>query len=188
MNSKRLTTDNPSGCTESMLNNVYAKDGSIVIRSTEDDRKDVDLCEYIAEKCNCNYSADDIAEWDCGDCQLCPYGIMYAACIQAAELRERLKQYEDKDEQGLFLDLPCRAGDTVYSYCERFNCVLAYEVEDIHIDKEQTSYFATAFDYSPSYFGEYLDEINFTDEQFHKTVFLTREEAEKALEKLRNEK
>lgn len=104
------------------------------------------------------------------------------------ELKEKFKEscnklaeLEDKLENGTLIDLPCKVGDTVYSYCERFNCVLAYEVEDIHIDKEQTSYFATAFDYSPSCFGEYLDEINFTDEQFHKTVFLTREEAEKAL-------
>lgn len=83
---KRLTTDNPNGCTESMLNNIYAKDGRVVIRFTEDNRKDVDLCQYIAEKCKCNYSADGIMELGCGDCQMCPYGTMYAACIQSAEL------------------------------------------------------------------------------------------------------
>lgn len=111
---KRLTADNASGCTERMLNNIYAKNGRVVIRFTEDDRKDVDLCKYIAEKCKCNYSSDDIMEFGCGDCQMCPYGTMYAVCIQAAELRERLKLFEDKEEQGLLLELPCKVGDTVY--------------------------------------------------------------------------
>lgn len=114
MNNKRLTTDMPRGNVACMLNNIYAKDGRVIINFTEDNRKDVDLCEYIAEKCKCGYSAKDIIELGCGDCQLCPYGTMYAACIQAAELRERLKQYEDKEEQGLLLDLPCKVRDIVY--------------------------------------------------------------------------
>ena len=80
MNNKRLTTDNLNGCTEGMLNNIFAKDGRVIIRFTEDGRIDVDVCEYIAEKCKCGYSADDIMELGCSDCQLCPYGIMYAAC------------------------------------------------------------------------------------------------------------
>ena len=164
-----------------MLNNVYAKDGSIVIRSTEDDRKDVDLCEYIAEKCKCNYSADDIAEWDCGDCQLCPYGIMYAACIQAAELRERLKQYEDKDEQGLFLDLPCRAGDTVYVIYE--NYVTTAKVLAIYIDKKGGMFDLQikTKDETTTGFKCVIDKDNYTFEN----VFLTKEQAEKALEGLK---
>lgn len=32
-----------------------------------------------------------------------------------AELRERLKEYEDLEEQGLLVKLPCRVGDTVHA-------------------------------------------------------------------------
>lgn len=96
---KHLVTDNPKGCTMGMLNNIYANGVRVIIRFTEDGRKDVDLCDYIAEKCKCNYSAETIMEIGCIDCQMCPYGTMYNACIQAAELRERLKQYEEKDEE-----------------------------------------------------------------------------------------
>ncbi len=178
MNNKRLTTDNPSGCTEGMLNNIYAKDSRAVIRFTEDARKNVDLCEYISEKCKCNYSAEDIMELGCGDCQMCPYGLMYSACTQAAELRERLKQYEDKEEQGLLLDLPCKVGDKVYIHCDTVNQIIPYDVEDIHIDNECIRFFATALDI---YYAEFLDEKIFTVDNIGKTVFLTKEAALQAL-------
>lgn len=169
---KRLTADNASGCTERMLNNIYAKDRRVVIRFTEDDRKDVDLCKYIAEKCKCNYSADDIIELGCGDCQMCLYGTMYAACIQAAELRERLKLFEDKEEQGLLLELPCKVGDTVYAK----NPICNFKVYSVRIYEDNHIAFSAK---------RKGGRIVFNEDDIGKTVFLTKEEAEAKLKELK---
>lgn len=103
MNFKRLTTDNPVGNLERMLNNVYAKDGKAIIRLTmaNDDRENIDLCEYIADLVSGVYkdeycTAQSIMDGACMECDGCPFGVLYAACVQAAELRARLKMYEDK--------------------------------------------------------------------------------------------
>ena len=70
----------------------------------------------------------------------------------------------------------CGLGQTVYSYCEEFCRVFEYRVENIHISENATQY--EAF----SYIGmELADVIDFEDEDIGKTVFLTREEALKAL-------
>lgn len=88
----------------------------------------------------------------------------------------------EKDKSRI-VELPCNVGDTVYEFYKPVNQIIPYEIEDIHIDKEQTRYFATAFDI---YYNEYLDEIDFNEDEIGKTVFLTKEEAEKALkEKLK---
>lgn len=186
---KRLTTDNPKGNFDKLMNFAFAKNYKAIL-SYADGEENVELHSYIsklAKQKGINLSPEEIMEDGLMDFPDEDFSVLYYCAVQAAELRARLKLYEDKLENGTLIDILCKVEDKVYSYCKLFNCVLAYEVEDIHIDKEQTSYFATAFDYSPSYFGEYLDEINFTDEQFNKTVFFTKEEAEKALEGLKNE-
>ncbi|MFR5876344.1 MAG: hypothetical protein ACLUFN_07630 [Eubacterium sp.] len=171
-NLKRLTTDNPNGCTEGMLNNIYAKDGRVVIRFTEDGRKDVDLCQYIAEKCKCNYTADDIMKLGCGDCQLCPYGTMYAACIQSAELRERLKMYEDKLENDTLLELPCEVGDTVF--------ILLANSHEQRIIKDTVNSFRifTANSQQLVRMRTLLYDFSCSTNAIGKTVFLTKAEAE----------
>ena len=60
--------------------------------------------------------------------------------------------------------------------------IVGYSVEDVHIDKEQTRYFATAFDV---YYKEYLDEIEFAEDEIGKTVFLAKSEAEQKLKELK---
>ena len=95
------------------------------------------------------------------------------------KIAEKLKEYEDLEEQGLLLRLPCKVGDTVYYISEGFiepctvetifisnytdkdgNC--SYMAE-IHYDREDCPYVST--------------EIYFTD--IGKTVFLTRAEVER---------
>lgn len=88
--------------------------------------------------------------------------------------------FKDKSR---FIELLCNVGDTVYEFYKPVNQIIPYEIEDVHIDKEQTRYFATAFDID---YNKYLDEIDFNEDEIGKTVFLTKEEAEKALkEKLK---
>lgn len=89
--------------------------------------------------------------------------------------------FKDKSK---YIKLPCKVEDTVYHYCKSVNQIVPYVVEDIHIDKEQTRYFATAFDV---YYKEYLDEIEFAEDEIGKTVFLTKSEAEQKLKELQND-
>lgn len=80
---------------------------------------------------------------------------------QYAEWLEELKSYKDLEEQGLLVRLPCKVGAEVYYILgipNKMPCA---------IDK-------CVFE---------LSDIN----KIGKTLFLTREEAEKKLEKLKNE-
>lgn len=90
-------------------------------------------------------------------------------------------KWKNADEQGRLLELPCSVGDTVYAYCGEFG-ILPYEVDCIVIDENftyQCSSYSEPIGDCPS---ECLDEIEPDLSDFDKTVFLTQEEAEKALE------
>ena len=102
---------------------------------------------------------------------------------------EKLATYEDLEEQGLLVRLPCKIGDTVwdndfgypesyeikafsYGYCD------SYVEPGIGIEDQIIFYYEN---YSGSITGAFpMSEIG-------KTVFLTREEAENKLEELKNE-
>lgn len=82
---------------------------------------------------------------------------------------EKLATYEDLEEQGLLVRLPCKVGDLVFiidgeNICRR-------KVKSIKI-------LSTAIEISTS-------DIIFHKESFGETVFLTREEAEKKLEEMK---
>ena len=71
---------------------------------------------------------------------------------------KKLKEYQDLEEQGKLLKLPCTVGDTVY-------CIMT------SIKGTNPVIFSQKFDYGMI-------------ESFGKAVFLTREEAEVALKEL----
>lgn len=86
--------------------------------------------------------------------------------------------FKDKSK---YIELPCKVGNMVYAYCSAVNQIVGYSVEDVHIDNEKTRYFATAFDV---YFNEFLDDMEFDEDEIGKTVFLTKSEAEQKLKEL----
>lgn len=90
-------------------------------------------------------------------------------------LAEKLCEYEDLEEQGRLPKLPCKVGDTVYYINPNENTI--NELVVYSFDIRPLQHFAC------DYMGA---RLNFN--QFGKTVFLTREEAEAKLkESLRNE-
>lgn len=107
--------------------------------------------------------------------------IFYRNMWAMAELREKLKRYEDYEEQGLLLRLPCKVGDTVYQISENF--IEPCTVETIFLGNYKDrngNYCNMAEIYYDRYDCPYTsDEIYFTD--IGKTVFLTQEEAEARL-------
>ena len=88
---------------------------------------------------------------------------------------QRLRELQGKVEQGTLIDLPCKVGDTVYF-------IDADEV-NAWIDEYKVKWFycsSRGVNRVYSVCGTLAK--NFRPKDFGKTVFLTREEAEKALE------
>lgn len=103
---------------------------------------------------------------------------------------DKLATYEDLEEQGLLVRVPCKVGDMVWD--NDFGYPESYEIK------------AFSYGYCDSYVEPGVgieDEIIFYYEnsigsitgafpmsEIGKTVFLTREEAEKKLEEIQNDK
>lgn len=110
---KRLTIANPQNAksnTEQLMNFAYAKDNKVFIPQPYKD--DIDLCEYISKLTKvkgCNLPPEEIMEGACLECDHdCEIGILYYCAVQAAELREHLKMFEDKLENGTLIEMPCK--------------------------------------------------------------------------------
>lgn len=88
-----------------------------------------------------------------------------------ASVYRKLQDYEDAEEQGLLLRLPCSAGDTVYTIYQ--HKIITGKLKRISIRKEGASFFAK-FDGFP------IESLLYED-YFGKTIFLSTEEAEKTL-------
>ena len=104
-------------------------------------------------------------------------------------LLEALGKYEDAEEQGLLLRLPCKVGDTVYCIYERYTKCSENEqefdeyscqgCECLECDSHKELYVQSQKAYS-------LDWIVSNLKRFGKTIFLTQEEAEKKLKEMEN--
>ena len=104
---------------------------------------------------------------------------MKANCIkcaeeheQLAEWLEELKSYKDLEEQGLLVRLPCKVGDTMYDIVGKPLRIVEHKVDAFHIDKK----------------GFHLQIINgVLEKKQEANVYFSREEADKKLEKMKNE-
>lgn len=110
--------------------------------------------------------------------------LFYRNLWAMADLREKLKYYEDAEEQGLLLRLPFKVGDKVYQICENFiePCTVdtiflgTYmdrngnwcNMAEIYYDRDDCPYVST--------------EMYFTD--IGETIFLTETEAEAKLKEM----
>lgn len=90
--------------------------------------------------------------------------------------RDELKKYEDLEEQGLLLELPCKIDSTVYAIVERY--IAEYKVKNYIINETGITAIRVL-----KQIGDCDYSNIFYIEDFNKTVFLTREEAEAALRK-----
>lgn len=93
---------------------------------------------------------------------------------------EKLAEYEDLEEQALLVRLPCKVGDTVYVPTRVL--VSEFKITTIFCDIQGT-YFYWLF-----CCGIYERTNGFSERDIGKTVFLTREEAEKKLEEMKHDK
>lgn len=93
---------------------------------------------------------------------------------------DRLEELAEADRDGRLVVPPCKAGDTVYEVTSR-KTISEYRVKAIRVELFCTfiEWDIVAGFVNKSIFGVPVDEIG-------KTVFLTREEADRALEGKRN--
>ena len=111
-----------------------------------------------------------------------------------AIMQEELKKYKDLEEQGLLVRLPCKVGDTVWVVTSPIN-VFDYDEYDGDAEYEVYESFLSSVSYyaSGEQFRIYAKVTNsfiaayFRECDFGESIFLTREEAEKKLEELKNE-
>lgn len=92
---------------------------------------------------------------------------------------EKLADYEDLEEQGLLVRLPCKVGDTVYVPTRNFVSELRITLVSIDTN-DMAMYFSWLLNS-----GIYPNLDGFSGYELGKTVFLTREEAEKKLEEMK---
>ena len=113
--------------------------------------------------------------FECGEfCDNCPTGTAY--CRTMKKMIRKLATYEDLEEQGLLARLPCKVGDIMFRINKGAkNPIIELTVTQINITRR-------------SYNLEVIDrdcgELMCFKNDIGKTIFLTREEAEKKLEEM----
>lgn len=108
------------------------------------------------------------------------------------KLLQELKTYEDLEEQGLIVRLPCKVGDTVWVVTSPIN-VFGYDEYDGDAEYEVYESFLSSVSYyaSGEQFRIYAKVTNsfivayFRECDFGESIFLTREDAEKKLEEMK---
>ena len=106
------------------------------------------------------------------------------------KMAQKLAEYENLEEQGLLLRLPCKVGDTVYCIYERYTKCSENEqefdeyscqgCECLECDSHKELYVQSQKVYS-------LDWIVSNLKRFGKTVFLTQAEAEQKLKEMESD-
>ena len=137
------------------------------------------LTDYSDDECTCiigvgNETCEEFCKYVVDGCKNC--------YIQ--QVFKKLADYEDLEEQGLLVRLPCKVGDTVY----RVNAgakqpIIPMTVSEIHFLCYKNER-AVRFD---AIGKEDMGESCYRLEDIGRIVFLTREEAEKKLDELKNE-
>lgn len=145
------------------------------------DMSDEEFDEYMAEMLSVEV-----------DSQIGLLALFYRNLWAMADLREKLKEYEDLEEQGRLVKLPCKVGDVVHVVTSPFNVFDDIEYDENMKDEVYESYVSSITFYecgeqyriyakaTNHFIGAYFRECD-----FGKTVFLTKSEAKAKLKELR---
>ena len=101
-----------------------------------------------------------------------------------SQVYRRLREYETAEEEGRLVVLPCKPCDKVYQLfvTDIIGKKLVYKIFQSEVIKIIIDRFRIIFSFETLDENKYKSEL--TIESFGKTVFLTREEAEKALKEM----
>lgn len=103
----------------------------------------------------------------------------YSNCEEGYCAMEKLADYEDAEEQGRLVKLPCKVGDVVY--VKMASCCKAHYVE---AEVRDFVHFISC-GFCVVVTSKYFDKENIPFSEFDKTIFLTKEKAEAELKELR---
>ena len=188
------------GMFEFAHNSCYCKDGVARYRDFENDIDVRDLARELAwsladiELSNDNECFDEEMienlQYDITQEPIGLIALFYRNLWAMADLREKLKEYEDLEEQGLLLQLPLRIGTDIYFIPSELNfklniinnhkednCVYHQKVKRIIFNE-----FGWSFECDKDIEYE-LDRI-FIDKTYQKTWFLTYKEAYQKLKEM----
>ena len=109
-------------------------------------------------------------------------------------LLEALGKYEDADEQGLILRLSCKVGDTVWVITSPFNVFEGIEYNENLRDECYESFISSVTFYKNSVqyrinakVTNHFISAYYCEQDFGKTVFLTKAEAEQKLKEMESD-
>jgi hypothetical protein len=94
-------------------------------------------------------------------------------------LLKHIRELAEADKDGRLVVLPCKVGDTVWSSLDGAKCARECKVDFVNIGNVGTTFVLSAK-------NGLREQYGVTATAFGKTVFLTREEAEKALEAMKD--
>ena len=97
--------------------------------------------------------------------------------ITIRQALDKLAEYEDLEEQGLLLRLPCKVGDTVYSIANDGKIYPVKATREVRIVNDVLHIICESCRYS--------DLVSYDD--IGKTVFLTQAEAEQKLNEMESD-
>lgn len=101
----------------------------------------------------------------------------------------KLADYEDAEEQGLLLRLPCKVGDTVWYEDKNSTWLIGvhpYQITNVMISQNKKGEWTKKYRAMRIYNGKTVDwQINFSFDDIGTIVFLTKEEAEQKLASMR---
>lgn len=120
---------------------------------------------------------DEIGLKACDNCKKCEH-----LCDAAEKALEKLADYEDAEENGLLVRLPCRVGDKLYHINGKF--ILEFTIYSFNADE------SGAWLIHAEHCSEETDRTFsrcFETDAIGKTVFLTQEEAEGKLKEMEGE-
>lgn len=99
-------------------------------------------------------------------------------CDTMKDMINKLAEYEDLEEQGLLVRLPCKVGDILFRINKGArNSIIKMKVSQITMERKSYNIKAIEEDYG---------EVFFSDNVIGIKVFATHEEAEKKLEEMKN--
>lgn len=136
--------------------------------------------ERLTEWENGSVTCNEKREIECGEyCDSCSQGA--GNCETIKNMIKKLAEYEDLEEQGLLVRLPCKVGTEVFCYFPGDSHYTKCQIKKIEICQ---SIFGNI-----CYFAESVAQrgrcCRYYDNEFGKFLFLTREDAEKKLEEMK---
>jgi hypothetical protein len=139
--------------------------------------------ERLTEWENGSVTYNEKREIECGEyCDSCSQGA--GNCETIKNMIKKLADYEDLEEQGLLVKLPCKVGAEVFVILPRDSHYTKCQIKKIEI---RPTIFGKI-----CYFAEPVAQrgccFRYFDNEFGKLIFLTSKEAEKKFEEMKNGK